>query len=344
MRDYNALGTTGIFEGHGVSQEVVDAFSAAAFAGDLTVNAHLVHSVPWNQMAAPRLPKLDTFDARDRHYIAPGLVIEGYAIQLGVDELDGIRARAHPYTGWAGFFYDGSLDSANLQALLLELASVGSRAISLGVNVLPLYIETAKVQSLAGKRWIVGHVGALTPRDVEDLCSIDACITTHTNRFIFRQGCDFAGTPCGTAAGRRGLPPRPATELVPLRSLTDAGVVTALGSDNTPISMFYPIWEAVARRCARCGNPVGSEQGLTRIEALRAATMGGAYICKDENNRGSIEIGKVADLAVLSADPLTVPEDSLREIVSDLTVVGGRIVHNRGIEMNRPTTNRPRPL
>jgi predicted amidohydrolase YtcJ len=125
------------------------------------------------------------------------------------------------------------------------------------------------------------------------------------------------------------MPPRPATELVPLRSLVDAGVPVALGSDNAPVSMFYPIWEAVARRCSRCGGRIGAEEALSRHEALYAATMGGAYICKDETNRGSIEPGKLADIAVLSADPLSVSEDSLRDIFADLTIVGGKVVYRR---------------
>ena len=63
------------------------------------------------------------------------------------------------------------------------------------------------------------------------------------------------------------------------------------------------------------------------MEALRCATMGGAYLTYDEDKKGSLEAGKLADLAVLSADPLTVAEPAIRDISADMTMVGGRVVY-----------------
>ena len=54
--------------------------------------------------------------------------------------------------------------------------------------------------------------------------------------------------------------------------------------------------------------------------------MSGAWLTFEENEKGSIEPGKLADLAVLSADPLTVDEDAIKDIFSELTVVGGKVV------------------
>jgi hypothetical protein len=69
---------------------------------------------------------------------------------------------------------------------------------------------------------------------------------------------------------------------------------------------------------------------LTRAEALRLYTMGGAWLAYQEGRKGSIEPGKFADLAVLNADYLTVPEDQIRTLESLLTMVGGRIVYTAG--------------
>jgi predicted amidohydrolase YtcJ len=66
---------------------------------------------------------------------------------------------------------------------------------------------------------------------------------------------------------------------------------------------------------------------VTREEALRMFTIGGAWFTFDEANKGSIEVGKLADLAVLNGDYLTVPEDQIRSMESLLTLVGGRIVY-----------------
>ena len=63
------------------------------------------------------------------------------------------------------------------------------------------------------------------------------------------------------------------------------------------------------------------------MEALRCATINGAYLTFDEARTGSLEPGKLADLAVLSADPLTVPADELSGITALMTMVDGRIVH-----------------
>ena len=67
------------------------------------------------------------------------------------------------------------------------------------------------------------------------------------------------------------------------------------------------------------------------MEALRAITMGGAYFSFEENRRGSLEMGKLADVAVLSGDYLDIPEDEIPDLNSVLTMVGGRVVHSSGL-------------
>jgi predicted amidohydrolase YtcJ len=68
-------------------------------------------------------------------------------------------------------------------------------------------------------------------------------------------------------------------------------------------------------------------QNLSRAEALRLYTLGAAWSTFEEGRRGSIEVGKHADLAVLNADYLTIPEEQIRSLHSLLTIVGGRIVY-----------------
>ena len=63
------------------------------------------------------------------------------------------------------------------------------------------------------------------------------------------------------------------------------------------------------------------------MEALRCATVNGAYLTFDEDKKGSLQAGKLADLAVFSADPLTVDENEIQNISSLLTMVGGKVVH-----------------
>jgi hypothetical protein len=142
-------------------------------------------------------------------------------------------------------------------------------------------------------------------------------LTTHTNSYLYK----------GLPELTRQLPPERHAEIVPLRTLLDAGVPVSLATDNVPVSLWLPIGQTVARTGYGASEPVAPAQALTRAEALRCATRSGAYLTFDENKKGSLEVGKLADLAVLSADPLTVEAKRIAEVTSLMTMVGGRIVH-----------------
>jgi len=77
------------------------------------------------------------------------------------------------------------------------------------------------------------------------------------------------------------------------------------------------------------GQLIAPEQAITAGEALRAYTLGGAIASGDETNRGTIETGKWADLAVLSGDPLTSAAETLPDVHVVLTLLAGRVVYER---------------
>ena len=77
----------------------------------------------------------------------------------------------------------------------------------------------------------------------------------------------------------------------------------------------------------RIAEPLGPDQAISREQALRLYTMGSASVDFMEDRAGSLEAGKLADLAVLSDDYMTVPEARIRDLRSTLTVMDGRIVH-----------------
>jgi predicted amidohydrolase YtcJ len=104
-------------------------------------------------------------------------------------------------------------------------------------------------------------------------------------------------------------------------------VKVSLATDNVPVSPFLPIWQTVARTSYQTKERIGAGEALSRADALRCATVGGAYLTFDENKKGSLEVGKLADLAVVSADPLVTEESSIADTHSLMTMVGGRIVH-----------------
>ena len=98
--------------------------------------------------------------------------------------------------------------------------------------------------------------------------------------------------------------------------------------EGDPMLEFYA---AVARKDTTGFSSADWHDGLkmTRREALRALTIWGAYAAFEENEKGSIEAGKLADFSVLNGDPMTAPEETLFRLRNVMTIVGGKVVFER---------------
>ena len=126
--------------------------------------------------------------------------------------------------------------------------------------------------------------------------------------------------------------------LQPYKSIFDAGVIVAGGSDHmikfdprealNPYDPFFGMWMVVTRRTAD-GAVHNPEQRVSREQALRMWTWNAAYLSFDEDVKGSLEPGKYADFVVLDRDILTCPVDDIRETRALETVLGGRTVYKR---------------
>ena len=95
---------------------------------------------------------------------------------------------------------------------------------------------------------------------------------------------------------------------------------------TNPWSPWLGIWTAVTRKLER-GGVLELEEALTREQALRLYTINNAYLAQEEKSKGTIEVGKLADLIMTDRDVLTCPVDDIRGTKVLLTIVGGRIVH-----------------
>jgi predicted amidohydrolase YtcJ len=125
----------------------------------------------------------------------------------------------------------------------------------------------------------------------------------------------------------------------PYRSLLEAGVIVNGGSDHmvkwdantsvNPYNPFLAMWTMITRITER-GSVILPEEAITREQALKLYTINNALASFEESIKGSIEPGKLADMAVLSDDILTCPVDQIKDIESELTIVGGRIVYSSG--------------
>ncbi len=320
---YHATGTTSVYEGHGVAPEVLSAYQQLHAADQLTMRSDLVFSPSWS--LAPDVP-IPTLLATWASWIAgrglgddmlrmAGLFCE---VTANASE-DRLRATAHPYTGWAGFHYDQQLPPNRLIDAMVACARNDIRVVTLTMEMLP-HIEAAnKIEPIRDKRWVLSHIGVMNDEQIARVRDLGLVTSTNSNRYIYRSGSGFLKQ-VGEAR---------AQEILPMAKLRDAGIKVSLATDNVPTSLFHPLWQVVARRDRDTGSVIAPEQCVSPADALRNATIDGAYLSLSEKDKGSIEVGKLGDFAVLSADPLTCPEDALKDVSADVTVVGGRLVYEK---------------
>jgi predicted amidohydrolase YtcJ len=114
----------------------------------------------------------------------------------------------------------------------------------------------------------------------------------------------------------------------PLRTPMDHGVFVALGSDILPIGPMTGLYAAVTRK-GMSGAVHGPEERLTMEEAIRGYTANGAFLTFEEDLKGRLKPGMLADLVVLSDDLLTIDPERIMDVAVDLTVLGGKVVYER---------------
>jgi len=174
---------------------------------------------------------------------------------------------------------------------------------------------------LAGLHWFVDHAETITDANIERIRKLGGGIAIQ-HRMAF-QGEAFAA--------RYGKPAAERTP--PIRRMLELGVPVGAGTDATRVASYDP-W--ICLHWLVTGRSLGDTQlypetnRLSREEALRLWTRGSAWFSSEEDRKGALVPGQLADLAVLSKDYFSVPDDEIRGIESLLTLVGGRVVHAAG--------------
>ena len=115
----------------------------------------------------------------------------------------------------------------------------------------------------------------------------------------------------------------------PYRLILDSGAHMSAGSDGGPFSPWISIYHMTTGMTSY-GDPILADQAITRMEALRAWTLGSAWDAHSEHELGSIEPGKLADIVVLSDDYLAIEDEALKNLQSVLTILDGEIVYSDG--------------
>ena len=127
-----------------------------------------------------------------------------------------------------------------------------------------------------------------------------------------------------------------AFDMPPLATIQNSGILWGLGTDATAANQYLPfttLYFAVTGKMA--GGTKVIHQTISREDALIAHTRNNAFFVFEEDNLGSIQPGKLADLLVLDRDYLTIPADQIKDIKPVMTLVGGRIVYDAGAQTSQ---------
>jgi predicted amidohydrolase YtcJ len=172
-----------------------------------------------------------------------------------------------------------------------------------------------------GLHWFFDHAETISDRNIERIRALGGGIAVQ-HRMAY-QG-EYFVERYGAEAARR---------TPPIRRMLELGVPVGAGTDATRVASYNPFvalyWLSTGRTVG--GTPLYPDQNrLTRSEALRLHTEGSSWFSSEQGRKGQLVVGQMADLAVLSADYFSIPDEAIKGLESVLTLVGGRIVYAAG--------------
>ena len=192
----------------------------------------------------------------------------------------------------------------------------------LGIDqVLDAFEAVDKEKSIRDRRFVLIHASLIRPEQMERAQKLGIRIDFQ-NVFMWDKAATVERF-LGKATADRAVPTRTLIEKIGLNSL-------GAGTDFpvNPINPFLNMYVMVTRKDPN-GNVYGSTEAITREQALRLYTSAASRYTFDEERKGTIEPGKLADIVVLSADYTIVPEEQIKDIKADMTLVGGKVVFQR---------------
>ncbi|MQA92218.1 MAG: amidohydrolase family protein, partial [Gemmatimonas sp.] len=229
-----------------------------------------------------------------------------------------------PYVGQPGFFGQLLIPEDELFRLLrgahemgwqVGIHAIGDAAIQLTVDVLDRILTELP---RSDHRHYLTHFTVMPPDETLDKIVRHDILVAQQPNFVYT----LEGRYVEHLDGRR-------LELNnAVGTLQQRGIFVALGADVLPIDPRVGLYSAVTRK-GRSGRVFGEEDRITMQEAIRGYSANGAHLTWEEDTKGTLEEGMLADLVVLGEDLLTIDPERILEVPVDMTVVNGRIVYER---------------
>jgi predicted amidohydrolase YtcJ len=188
-------------------------------------------------------------------------------------------------------------------------------------RALNVFEEINKEVPFKDLRWFFDHAETVTTANLERIKALNGGIAVQ-HRMAF-QGEYFI-----QKYGKQAAAHSP-----PIRKMLDMGIPVGAGTDATRVASYNPwmsLYWLVSGKTVGGTSLYGDENKLERIEALRLYTHGSAQFSREEDKKGLLSVGMYADLVVLSQDYFQVPEESIKDITSLFTLVGGKAVYGAG--------------
>lgn len=203
--------------------------------------------------------------------------------------------------------------AADARGWQLHFHTCGDAAAELVLQALEAAQKTNRSN---GRRHLMTHLYVLSPDQMERMRQLGVIAILQPN-FVYALGEHM----------RAVLGEEQLAHLIPFRSLLEAGVPVALSADGHPQEPLYGVFAAAARE-TKNGHVLGPYEAVSVTDALRAYTRTSAYARFEEERRGSLEAGKLADLIVLDRDIRAVPASEIKEAQVLLTLKDGKVVFN----------------
>lgn len=315
-QDFVSMGVTSATDAGVSSADEMVAYQKAIQKDAMPLRITLMYSI--DLLSKLKALGITTTFGNDR------LKIGGIKIILDGSMTGRTAAVSKPYRddpGNTGIMYysQGELNKKVLRAhkagFQVGIHAIGDRAIK---SALDAYESALEKSPKENHRHRIEHCSICSYGVVRRLKELDI-LPVPQPLFLFGSGDNY----------KAGLGDEGVARSYPLRSFLDQGIPVSMSSDSLGVlNPFLGIYTAVTRKTF-AGKDVGSKQRITIKEAFKAYTLHSAYADFDEHSKGSIEIGKLADFAVLSHDPYRIEPETIKDLKVELTIIGGDVVYRR---------------